>query len=786
METRYVPAREAWRKLNLARGLNTAVYMYGSTGYGKTTMVQQFLKGAKALWLDGHMTTHELLEKLHEHDLPKNLVVDDTQLIRDEAVQDELLKLITQGSCWLVMLSRTETPEWLLHMIPGMKLVVIREEDLRLTEKEIAELAVSKGLTLTDTEVAFITRIGEGNVLAILLGLEQVLAGEDVDKTLVEQIDLAFGNYLERFVINRWESAVQDFLEQVCVVDSFTIPLAEAITGDDHAALLVEQSKASGNILYQEGETYRVRQVLLNALRRRAIKHLGRRRVNQCLYNAARYYELRDEVIPALELYEQCGEKECIKVLLVRNARRHPGEGFYYELRRHYMALTDEEINSSPILMAAVSMVHSILMDVEKSEYWYARLKDFTDQAEGGSRQEAMSRLLYLDIALPHRGTVNLVSILKSMPSLLKKNEASLPVMSVTSNQPSLMNGGKDFCEWSKQDKLLAETIGTIVERLMGRMGAGLVACAMGESSFEKGADHYTVLAYLTRSQSESESCGTIEMTFVAIGLQVRLALSAGNTVHAIHLLDGFEKRVRAEAAVRLLPNLLAIRCRVALLEGDIQAVQQWMQDAPDETAEFNTMERYRYLTKVRCYLALGKAHEALSMLERLLVYAQMAHRTYISMECGLLRAITQRMLGMDWEQGLLDTLAEIASYRFIRLVVEEGAAIQPLLQEVRHAFLAQHPGEKSWMSRVMTEIEHTARRFPGYLRQENANISSFSPQALSVLRMQAEGLSTREIAEQLHLSQRTVKYHAAENYRKLGAKGMVEAVQLARTMGLL
>ena len=57
---------------------------------------------------------------------------------------------------------------------------------------------------------------------------------------------------------------------------------------------------------------------------------------------------------------------------------------------------------------------------------------------------------------------------------------------------------------------------------------------------------------------------------------------------------------------------------------------------------------------------------------------------------------------------------------------------------------------------------------------------------ALEVLRLQAAGYTTREIAQQLHITQRTVKYHASENYRKLDARNLVDAVQIAQSLHIL
>jgi LuxR family maltose regulon positive regulatory protein len=60
------------------------------------------------------------------------------------------------------------------------------------------------------------------------------------------------------------------------------------------------------------------------------------------------------------------------------------------------------------------------------------------------------------------------------------------------------------------------------------------------------------------------------------------------------------------------------------------------------------------------------------------------------------------------------------------------------------------------------------------------------SPAELAVLRGLADGLSRREIGNQLYISLNTVKTHTRELYRKLGARSQAEAVARAEALGLL
>ena len=69
-----------------------------------------------------------------------------------------------------------------------------------------------------------------------------------------------------------------------------------------------------------------------------------------------------------------------------------------------------------------------------------------------------------------------------------------------------MMNGGKDFCEWSKKDRELAGKIGKLVEFVLGKYGKGLVNLALAESFFEKGEDNYEVAVLANKGRMQAEA----------------------------------------------------------------------------------------------------------------------------------------------------------------------------------------------------------------------------------------------------------------------------------------
>ncbi|MCU0625631.1 MAG: helix-turn-helix transcriptional regulator [Gemmatimonadaceae bacterium] len=60
------------------------------------------------------------------------------------------------------------------------------------------------------------------------------------------------------------------------------------------------------------------------------------------------------------------------------------------------------------------------------------------------------------------------------------------------------------------------------------------------------------------------------------------------------------------------------------------------------------------------------------------------------------------------------------------------------------------------------------------------------TPREHEVLALMADGLTTREMATRLGVSENTVKTHTARLFEKLGARRRTQAVQAAREAGLL
>lgn len=790
MDQDYTAPHKALQKLKAARKLCHTVYLYGATGYGKTELVKQYLSNRRYGYLscadgDWDAAAFPAPKTLEEGGSCSVVVIDDLHRLKNKEKQRDILSLMKRKDVWLILISRSQVPPWLLTAYMQTGFLVIPEEDLRLREAEAAALLARFGAGATQKELARMVEDSHGNAYTLGLAARLMAGGARPGPELCQAVSRLFSDYLESAVFVEMEPELLEFLMQVSVVDEFDLPLAEMITGSRHAARLLKEAAEAGNFLTEQEGVYRLRPILLESLRRRMAVSCGESAIREYSYNAGLYYEMQGRIPKALAMYERSGYISRIRELLIRNARCNPGNGHYFELRKYYLQLKPAEIEGNVILMAAMSMLYSLLMQPEESEAWYEKLAAYEKTVRGGEKQEAKSRHAYLDIALPHRGSRGMLHILKHIPSVLLERD-SLPELSVTSNLPSTMNGGKDFCHWSKYDRELAVSAGKLVAGILGRYGKGLVNVALGESLYEKGGDTYEVLSLLTRGEMETLGGGMAEIAFAAVGIQIRLYLLNGDMETAQMQLASFEKRVRQENALQLLPNMEALKCRLALYRGDREAVRRFMETAPDEDQEFCVLERYRYLTKVRCYLSTGDHLKALALLERMRYYARQCQRTYIHMETELLTAVTRYRQGEEWKEAFQAVLREACGYRFLRFISEEGPAVNDLLRQVKKECQVDEQLDSEWMQRLLQESERMAVRYPAYLKRQLSATLDFSENALAILRLQAEGLSVTKIAQRLSMKSETVKYHISENYRKLGVSGKADAMLTARSLNLL
>ena len=783
----YVFPERAKAKLRKAYTEKQPVYIYGMVGYGKTALVEQFLEKKKYIYFDAATSPLACLETLHAQSI---LVVDNLQFLEDMFVKERLLELIRQPDLWLIFISRSKCPGWLLSAyLKYRNFCTITETDLALSEDEIRKYLKERRIgECGPDDIRFIESYCRGHGLAIRLLCDQALIegrsgeGQDVfDADLFERSRLVFWDYVDREVYQKWDEELIDFIMKVSIVQEFTLELATEISGSARARYYLEEAMSIGNFVTIEKDTYRLEESVVQSMERRRYLKMTQEQIYELYYNAGLYYRMHGQVMQALEMFQKCRHVGQISEILIENAKYNPSITYIYELRKYYLEMDETAVKGRVELIAGLCMIQSLRLDVEKSEYWYSVLQEKERMAEGKTKRLAKSYLAYLDIALPHRGSSNIADLIKKSAALLMNREISLPEFSITSNAPTMMNGGKDFCEWSRRDKELANTLGKIIPLVLGKAGEGLVELALAESSFEKGLDDYEVMRLIAKGQMKADAAGRLEQSYVGAGLMARLHLYNGHPEDARELLVSFRERAAAEEKQKIVWNIENMLCQIAMYTEQKTEVDAWLLQAPDENQEFYCMERYRYLTKVHIYLAMKRYDAANALLQKLLYYARIYGRTYIQMEWELLDVLLQKELGLPWEDHFQKLLSWAESYGFTRVISQEAGMVYRLLKVKNWAFR-----DNSYKKRLFAETEKMAKQYPGYMSFQGKLEEPIEDKALQILKLQALGCSNEVIAEELHISVSTVKYHCRENYRKLGVNGKAAAIAEARKRRLI
>ena len=135
---------------------------------------------------------------------------------------------------------------------------------------------------------------------------------------------------------------------------------------------------------------------------------------------------------------------------------------------------------------------------------------------------------------------------------------------------------------------------------------------------------------------------------------------------------------------------------------------------------------------------------------------------------------------------GLLITLLKWSEYRF--LVVEHSLEIYGGLVAITFAAVGiwlglklTKPKEKIILREIPVPVSEPFS--PNHRKQEELGLT---PRELEILELIASGLSNREIADKLFVSENTVKTHSSRVFEKLGARRRTQAVQLGKEFGLI
>lgn len=239
------------------------------------------------------------------------------------------------------------------------------------------------------------------------------------------------------------------------------------------------------------------------------------------------------------------------------------------------------------------------------------------------------------------------------------------------------------------------------------------------------------------------------------------------------------------------------VQARLWLTQGDIDAAARWVErEWPQARARLSETEdgavleqhlcKYQWPLEARLRIRQGRAKEALLLIDELLGTASALDRQSRIIEGHVLRAIALQAEGRagDALVALERALALGEPGGYVRTFVDEGMPVRELLRT------AQVRGSSpAYVNRLLSAFQDDQPQVPTAGQealQEHPYLEPLTDRELEVLRLVADGMTNKQVAETLVLAVGTVKKHLKNVYDKLDVHSRTQAVARARELRIL
>ncbi len=182
-----------------------------------------------------------------------------------------------------------------------------------------------------------------------------------------------------------------------------------------------------------------------------------------------------------------------------------------------------------------------------------------------------------------------------------------------------------------------------------------------------------------------------------------------------------------------------------------------------------------------------GNGHEGLRMAMKLkpdlvVVDISLPDQSGIQLTREIRDSLSETRIMIISMHSKIDYIAEAFQAGAIGYVVKESASDR-LLQGLESASKGEYFLDSSVSHKVVKKLMESPIK---EAKITDAAYGSLTPREQEVLRMLAEGLSAKEIAEKLFISHKTVENHRANTMNKLGLHSTIELVRYAARLGLI
>jgi LuxR family maltose regulon positive regulatory protein len=764
-----------------------------------------------------------LINDLIKASKPLVLVLDDYHLITQAQVHQAVQFLLGHqpSGLHLVVLTREDPPFALPRMRVRTELTEVRERDLRFTETEAAAfLTGTMGLDLSAEAIATLGARTEGWIA----GLQMValsLEGQDA-AGVADRIATFSGthhyviDYLAEEVLRRQPQVVQDFMCQTAILDRLCAPLCDAVTerGDSQSILVaLERSNLFLIALDDQLGWFRYHHLFRGFLCTR----LEPRQQTALHHKAALWYEAHSLMDKAVEHALAAGDLDEAERVIGLAAGRAIQDGQLAIILDWLNSLPAGRIRANGELATHKGWALCLMGHREAAESFAtwaeASLAGDTHSAHRGellalqaylavqrgdnanALRLAQQALATTDTANPLQRTFQCAALLSLGHAQRGLGDTQAAIDAFQRVASSAQAYGDELATMGALEELAwllhrhgrraeaADLCHQAIDRCLGAGSGPLPMLAIA----------YIVLAMMwyeandlaqaqQQAQQGLELCQQLMMPSITLRgkiLLARLLQAAGKYQMATATMEEARQTAARLGIPRYARLLDAAAADLHLLQGHIAQAARWAETARLSVAEAAlTADETEYLVYARLLIAQGRLDEANQVLASVTRSTQERERYGSLITIHILQARVEQALGRKSEAlGELERALSLAAPRgYYRAFLDAGSSIAELLPLLR-------PVAPEMVDRLLASLAAESRH--GVERAASL-LDPLSGRELEVLRLVAGGLSNREAAQALFVTEETIKKHLSHIYDKLAVKSRTQAIARAKESGWL
>jgi LuxR family maltose regulon positive regulatory protein len=755
------------------------------------------------------------------------LVLDDYHVIKHQELQTAVAFFLDHlpPQCQVVIVTREEPSLPLPRLRARSEVLEIRLQDLRFTRDETAAfLKRTMRLALTADEAQALENHTEGWVAGLqmaALSLRGRPAPPDSDSAVLDIDGFGGGqrdiiDYLAAEVLRQQAPEICAFLRQTAILERFNASLCDGVTGRfDAQAMLAHLERANLFLipLDDQGQWYRYHHLFADFLR----TELAESEQRDLHIKASRWHE-ENGFTPEAIKHALAARDYLTAVRLIRlGAEEACRDGKYNTLLNWVNALPEKVVRAHSDLLVHKGWILYLRGEIVTGEA-YAALAVENQRPDDLPLHRGMLLGFRAYLAINRDEPVQAVKFAQEALTLLGETESFYRTTALSHlGQAQRLTGDRQTAIHTLRQAIalgqrlghhlpILEALGylTLLLNQQGKLREAILSCEQAVCRYLDERGHPAPVAglvyvplgmlyyeindlarahhYLTTGIALCQQMGTVYYALVGQRTLAKLYYAQGEIEAMWETLAAARELATNSENPRRIRRISAVTAELQLRQGITAAAVHTLSDLPVTPGDRTEQEN---LIHARLLLAQGQAQAAHNLLQEIEESAQQQGRLSSLITIYLLQALAHQSL--DNMAASLDCLEEAlclaAPEGYRRVFLDEGPAVAALLsqrQQVAPTFVA---GLLKAFAKLSTG---EPSRLSASSVLTRPLIEPISETQLNILRLVAEGLSNRDIAARLMITEGTTKWHLNQIYGKLNVCSRTQAVAQARQHKLL